>query len=48
MLIKETREGEERPIKGGRMIFEHSKDETPCFTFETANRLKEKAKGTGA
>jgi hypothetical protein len=37
MLIRETREGEERPIKGGKMIFEHSKYETPCFTFETAN-----------
>jgi len=37
MLIKETREGEERPLKGGMMIFEYSKDETSCFAFETAN-----------
>jgi hypothetical protein len=37
MLIRETREEEERPIKGGRMIFEYSKYETPCFAFETAN-----------
>lgn len=37
MLIREIREGEERPIKGGRMIFEYPKDETPCFAFETAN-----------
>jgi hypothetical protein len=25
------------PLKEEGMIFEHSKDETPCFTFETAN-----------
>jgi len=37
MLIRETREGEERSIKEGRMIFEYSKDETTCFAFETAN-----------
>jgi hypothetical protein len=37
MLIRVTCKGERRPIKGGRMIFEHSKDEAPCFTFEAAN-----------